>query len=364
MRPESDAEISNSDSSLLSGDQVKQHLQTWSRELGFQQLDISDVELGEDEQKLADWLNQGLNADMDYMQAHGIKRTRPAELVPGTISVISVRINYLTEPNATAAAALKNAHQGYISRYALGRDYHKLIRKKLQKLATKLSELIGPFGYRVFTDSAPVMERALARKAGLGWVGKHTNLIERHTGSWFFLGEIYTDLELPISHVQSGNYCGSCTACLEICPTQAIIAPYVVDARRCISYQTIENKGRIPVELRAGIGNRIFGCDDCQLACPWNRYAKLSTEPAFAPRSELKNIDLLELFSWSEEQFESTTRGSAIRRISYEQWLRNLAVAIGNAPKKAQYITALKARLDQASSMLKEHLDWALQKQA
>ena len=364
MQASTDDNAESNELSSLDGDQVKQSLQSWSRELGFQQLDISDVELAEDERKLNDWLDRGMHADMDYMGAHGTKRTRPAELVPGTLSVISVRINYLTEPNALAAEALQRTEQGYISRYALGRDYHKLIRKKLQKLANKLHELIGPFGYRVFTDSAPVMERALARKAGLGWVGKHTNLIERHTGSWFFLGEIYTDLALPLSNTQSGNYCGSCTACLDICPTQAIVAPYVVDARRCISYQTIENKGLIPEELRRGIGNRIFGCDDCQLVCPWNRYAKLSTESAFAPRAWLKNIDLLELFAWSEAQFDKNTQGSAIRRISYEQWLRNLAIAIGNAPKKAQYTSALKARLDKASPMLKEHLEWAITRQA
>ena len=364
MQASTDDNAEGNELSSLDGDQVKQSLQSWSRELGFQQLDISDVELAEDERKLNDWLDRGMHADMDYMGAHGTKRTRPAELVPGTLSVISVRINYLTEPNALAAEALQRTEQGYISRYALGRDYHKLIRKKLQKLANKLHELIGPFGYRVFTDSAPVMERALARKAGLGWVGKHTNLIERHTGSWFFLGEIYTDLALPLSNTQSGNYCGSCTACLDICPTQAIVAPYVVDARRCISYQTIENKGLIPEELRSGIGNRIFGCDDCQLVCPWNRYAKLSTESAFAPRAWLKNIDLLELFAWSEAQFDKNTQGSAIRRISYEQWLRNLAIAIGNAPKKAQYTSALKARLDKASPMLKEHLEWARTRQA
>ena len=344
--------------------QVKKLLQKWSQELGFQQLDISDAELREDEKNLERWLDQGMHADMAYMRSHGTKRTRPEELVPGTVSVISVRINYLTEPNTAAARALEQKHLGYISRYALGRDYHKLIRKKLQKLATKLGELIGPFGYRVFTDSAPVMERALARKAGLGWVGKHTNLIERHNGSWFFLGEIYTDLKLPVNKSQSDNYCGSCTACIDICPTRAIVAPYVVDARRCISYQTIENKGSIAPELRRGIGNRVFGCDDCQLACPWNRYAKLSVERDFNPREKIKNISLLELFAWTKDEFEANTEGSAIRRISYEQWQRNIAIAIGNAPKKAEYTRALAARLDSASPLLKEHLQWALEEQA
>ena len=342
---------------------IKKLLQTWGADLGFDSLDVCDTALADDERRLAEWVGQGLHADMAYMTKHGSKRTRPAELIPGTVSVISARINYLTDPNHHVAKTLENTDIGYISRYALGRDYHKLIRKKLQKLAKRLTEEIGPFGYRVFTDSAPVMERALARKAGLGWVGKHTNLIDRHTGSWFFIGEIYTDLKLPINLQESKNYCGSCTACIDICPTQAIVRPYVVDATRCISYQTIENKGSIPISLRAGIGNRIFGCDDCQLACPWNRYAKLATEAGFEPREQLADIDLLTLFSWSEDEFLANTEGSAIRRISHQQWLRNIAVAIGNAEKQPRYAAALRARLSEAKPPLKEHIEWALDKQ-
>ena len=342
---------------------IKKLLQTWGTELGFDRLDVCDTDLGDDERRLAEWIAQGMHADMAYMTKHGTKRTRPAELVPDTISVISTRINYLTEPNQRALEALEKRDLGYISRYALGRDYHKLIRKKLQKLAQRLMEEIGPFGYRVFTDSAPVMERALARKAGLGWVGKHTNLIDRHTGSWFFIGEIYTDLKLPVNSLEPKNYCGSCTACIDICPTQAIVAPYIVDATRCISYQTIENKGAIPISLRADIGNRIFGCDDCQLVCPWNRYAKLATETAFKPREQLASIDLVSLFNWSEEEFLANTEGSAIRRINHQQWLRNIAVAIGNAEKSPRYVMALKQRLGDAKAPLKEHIEWALNRQ-
>ncbi|MEM7465278.1 MAG: tRNA epoxyqueuosine(34) reductase QueG [Pseudomonadota bacterium] len=342
---------------------VKQQLQNWATDLGFQQLDIANTELTQDEERLRQWLQNGLHADMDYMAAHGTKRTRAAELVEGTICVISARMNYLTQPNQSALKSLQRQNMGYVSQYALGRDYHKLLRKKLQKLASRLTDLIGPFGYRVFTDSAPVMERAFARKAGLGWTGKHTNILERHTGSWFFLGEIYTDLNLPINRHETKNYCGSCTACIDVCPTAAIVRPYVVDARRCISYQTIENKGTIPVELRNSIGNRIFGCDDCQLYCPWNRYAKLAVEPAFAPRENFRNADLLASFGWSEPEFLKKTEGSAIRRINHQQWLRNIAVAIGNAPANQKYINALKERLDTAAAILKEHIEWALNAQ-
>ncbi|MGR8947057.1 MAG: tRNA epoxyqueuosine(34) reductase QueG [Gammaproteobacteria bacterium] len=365
MSNDYDAESKNDDSTINNVDphDIKRLLQTWAEELGFDQLNVADVNLSRDEQRLSDWVAAGLHADMGYMSKHGTKRTRPEELVPGTVSVISVRINYLPEPNHRAIKALENKDIGYISRYALGRDYHKVIRKKLKKLADRLAERVGPFGHRVFTDSAPVLERALARKAGLGWVGKHTNLIERHNGSWFFIGEIYTDLALPFNTEESQNYCGSCTACLDICPTQAIVAPYVVDAYRCISYQTIENKGPIPVVLRADIGNRIFGCDDCQLVCPWNRYAKLATEASFEPREQLKDADLLTLFNWSEQEFLANTEGSAIRRINHEQWLRNVAVAIGNASKNSRYVAPLKQRLVSASAMLKEHLEWALNKQ-
>lgn len=342
---------------------VKGRLSRWASELGFQHIDISDTKLTDDEERLNSWLNKGMHGSMTYMAEHGTKRTRPRELVDGTISIISARINYLSEPNDQALSKLNNKQLGYISRYALGRDYHKLIRRKLQKLASRLADAIGPYGYRVFTDSAPVMERAIARKAGLGWVGKHTNLIDRQTGSWFFIGEIYTDLTLEPNQEIKSNHCGSCTACIDICPTKAIVAPYKVDARRCISYLTIENKESIPHEFRRDMGNRIFGCDDCQLVCPWNRYAQLSTEPAFDPRKNITDIDLAELFNWSKECFEDNTRGSAIRRINYEQWSRNIAIGLGNAPKQARYVEALRKRLTDASPMLQEHIEWAIEEQ-
>lgn len=339
-------------------------LHIWGEQLGFQQIAITNTELGDDEKKLNSWLRRGMHGEMSYLSRHGTKRTRPAELVDGTISVISARMNYLSEPNPSALDALKDRTIGYISRYALGRDYHKLIRRRLKSLAELLAEEIGPFGYRVFTDSAPVMERALARKAGLGWVGKHTNLISREHGSWFFLGEIYTDIPLTPHPESTREYCGSCTACIDVCPTQAIVAPYQVDARRCISYLTIELKGTIPLEFRRQIGNRIFGCDDCQIFCPWNRYAKLSLENGFSAREEIKDIDLIELFCWSEAKFDEMTVGSAIRRINYQQWSRNLAIAIGNAEPHEKYTGALKARLHEADAMLREHIEWAISEQS
>ena len=266
------------------------------------------------------------------MEQHGTRRTRPAELVPGTLRVISVRMDYLPGSAAPADAVLHNPELGMISRYALGRDYHKVVRTRLQKLADQISARVGPFGYRAFTDSAPVLEKALAEKAGLGWIGKHTNLITRNAGSWFFLGELYTDLPLPVD-APASNHCGTCQACIDICPTQAIVAPYQLDARRCISYLTIELRGSIPVELRPLIGNRIYGCDDCQMVCPWNKFAQPTQEPDFAPRHGLDAPKLVELFAWSEEEFLKKTEGSAIRRIGYECWLRNIAVALGNAPR-------------------------------
>lgn len=355
--------MDNSDRQAFDHSLIKKQLSSWASELGFQRIDISDATLTDDEIRLERWLRDGMHGSMSYMADHGTKRTRPEELINGTISIISARINYLSQPNAQALEQLGDKTIGYISRYALGRDYHKLIRRKLQKLASRLADHIGPYGYRVFTDSAPVMERAIARKAGLGWVGKHSNLIDRQNGSWFFIGEIYTDLNLSPNQTLQGNYCGSCTACIDICPTQAIVAPYKVDARRCISYLTIENKGSIPEELRQGIGNRIFGCDDCQLVCPWNRYATLSTEPAFKPRENITDIDLVTLFHWSEENFEQNTQGSAIRRISFDQWSRNIAIALGNAPKEARYLKALKKRMSDASPMVREHIQWAIKQQ-
>ena len=286
-------------------------------------------------------------------------RSRPAELVPGTVRVISARMDYLPENAAPSDAVLNDTQLGFISRYALGRDYHKLLRARLQKLADRIATRVGAFGYRVFTDSAPVLEKALAEKAGLGWIGRHTNLIDSKTGSWFFLGEIYTDLPLPVDEPAS-NHCGSCRACLDVCPTQAIIAPYQLDARRCISYLTIELRGPIPVEFRALIGNRIYGCDDCQLVCPWNKFARPSHEPDFAPRHGLDTARLVELSGWGEEEFLKKTEGSAIRRIGYACWLRNIAVALGNAPDLTEIIDALHARQDHPSLMVREHVQWAL----
>jgi len=298
------------------------------------------------------------------MAKHGSKRCRPEELVPRTVTVISARMNYLTEQSTEAAKVLDNPDAAYISRYALGRDYHKVMRARLKKLGQKISTEIGDFGYRVFTDSAPVLERALARKAGLGWYGKHSNLINRDDGSWFFLGEIYTDLPLPHDLEFAEDHCGRCVACIDVCPTQAIVAPYEVDARRCISYLTIEYRGVIPDELRPLIGNRIFGCDDCQLVCPWNRFAELSAEKDFAPRFNLDSSTLVELFSWSESEFLARTEGSAIRRVSYEQWSRNLAVSLGNAPASIAVLRALEKRLESATPLVAEHINWAIGRHA
>lgn len=338
-------------------------IRAWALEFGFQQIGISDIDLTEDEARLEAWLDLGYHGEMRYMARHGIKRTRPAVLVPNTVSVIVARMDYLPESNAAALKALGQVDQAYISRYALGRDYHKLMRNRLKKLGNKIASSVEKMGYRVFTDSAPVLERALARKGGLGWFGKHANIINREHGSWFFLGEIYTDLPLAADPAYEDEHCGRCVACIDVCPTQAIVAPYKVDARRCISYLTIEFSGSIPIELRPLIGNRIFGCDDCQLVCPWNRFAKLSVEPDFAPRHKLASSSLLELFAWSQTDFETRTEGSAIRRISYEQWQRNIAVALGNAPGSAAICAALSDRLACASPLLAEHINWALAEQ-
>ena len=301
---------------------------------------------------------------MGYMARHGRKRSRPALLVPGTLSVICVALNYLPANAAAMPDVLADGHRAYIARYATGRDYHKVLRGRLRRLAAKVTELVGPFGHRVFTDSAPVLERALARNAGLGWIGKHTNLLHREHGSWFFLGEIYTDLELPADPPHRDNYCGTCTRCIEVCPTQAIIAPYTLDARRCISYLTIESKDSIPLELRPLIGNRIFGCDDCQLFCPWNRYAQSTEVADFAVRHNLDNTTLLELWAWDETTFAARTKGSALRRISFEQWQRNLAVALGNAPADARIERALAERLTNCCPLVREHIEWALSRHA
>ncbi len=297
---------------------------------------------------------------MEYMASHGTMRSRPDELVPGTLRVISVRMDYLPE-DTQMAQMLAQPEQAYVSRYALGRDYHKLIRKRLQQLAEKISQEIGPFGHRAFVDSAPVLEKALARKAGLGWVGKNTLILNRKAGSWFFLGELLVDLPLPIDQPDDRDHCGKCTACLQVCPTQAFVGDRVLDARRCISYLTIELKGAIPEDLRPLIGNRVFGCDDCQLVCPWNRFAKPTQEDDFQPRHRLDNSSLVELFMWTEDEFLARTLGSPIRRTGYERWLRNLAVGLGNAPSTIPVLEALKARLEHPSELVREHVRWALQ---
>src|SRR5277367_5763920 len=334
-------------------------LRGWARELGFTGLGVANIDLPADEAFFLDWLRAGFNGEMGYMSRHGTKRSRPVELLPGTVSCISVRMDYWPPASADAAATLAAGTLGYVSRYALGRDYHKVLRSRLQKLCDRIQAEVGPFGHRVFTDSAPVLEKALARNAGLGWIGKHTNLIDRNAGSYFFLGEIYLDLELPVDS-QSSAHCGSCSACMPACPTGAIVAPYRLDARRCISYLTIELSGAIPVEFRRAIGNRIYGCDDCQLVCPWNKFARPTAEKDFAARHGLDHAQLTDLFAWSEAEFLEKTRGSAIRRIGYERWLRNIAVALGNAPTSPELIAALADRAHHSSGLVREHVQWAL----
>ena len=341
-------------------DALAQSIKSWGRELGFQKVGIAGIELPEDEERLLAWLGHGRHGTMAYMQRHGTRRSRPAELVPGTLRVVSARMDYRTD-SADPEAVLREPDLGYVSRYALGRDYHKVLRNRLARLADRIAEAAGSEGYRAFTDSAPVLEKALARNAGLGWIGKHTNLLDRHDGSWFFLGEVFTDLPLPVDSPVT-SHCGSCTACIDVCPTRAIVAPYELDARRCISYLTIEHAGPIPEEFRTAIGNRIYGCDDCQLVCPWNRYSKLAAEPGFRSRNGLDAPRLVELFRWSEDDFLRMTEGSAIRRIGYERWLRNVAVALGNAPATEEVIGALRSRESDASEIVREHVRWALKK--
>ncbi len=346
-------------------DQLLQKIETWSEQLGFQQLGVSDIDLSEHHRHLNDWLADGFHGEMDYMFKHGSKRSHPEQLVDNTIRVISVRMDYMPPDCQLSDEVLANPAMGFISRYALGRDYHKVMRKRLQKLADRIKHDIGEFGYRVFVDSAPVLEKALAEKSGLGWIGKHSNLINQKAGSWFFLGEIYTDLPLPANQHSSENHCGTCSACIDICPTRAIVAPYKVDARRCISYLTIELHGSIPLEFRKDMGNRIYGCDDCQLCCPWNRFSQPTSEQDFFTRHPLDAPDLIELFSWDEEMFLNNTEGSAIRRIGHQRWLRNIAVALGNAPRSDKIIEVLEDKKREFSSneMLTEHIDWALEKQ-
>lgn len=345
-----------------SNDVLAKRIKAWGRELGFQAVGISGIDLSSAEPGLLEWLSHGYQGGMDYMAKHGLKRARPAELVPGTVSVISVRMDYSCGHALDGQAVLADGSRAYISRYALGRDYHKVVRNRLEALARRIREAIGDFGYRVFTDSAPVLEVELAKRANLGWRGKHTLLLSREHGSWFFLGEIFTDIPLPADLPQTAH-CGSCRRCLEICPTQAIIAPYRLDARRCISYLTIEHKGSIPLELRPLIGNRIYGCDDCQLICPWNRFARISEEPDFSVRHGLDDASLLELFAWDEATFNHHMAGSPIYRIGYQQWLRNLAVGLGNAPASTSAMHALQQRLGTATETLSEHILWAMQQQ-
>jgi epoxyqueuosine reductase len=337
-------------------------IRQWGEELGFQQIGFSDVDLQDAESRLARWLDKNFHGEMSYMSRYGAKRSRPELLVPGTLSVISARMDYLTDDQENAKALLDHPHKAYVSRYALGRDYHKVLRGRLRALARRIEETIGPLGYRVFVDSAPVLEKPLAEKAGLGWIGKHTNLINQDAGSWFFLGELYTDIKLPTEQAES-SHCGTCRACLDVCPTGAIVGPYELDARRCISYLTIELKGEIPIEYRKLIGNRVYGCDDCQLFCPWNKFAVRTDEDDFVPRHELDAAALTELFAWSEEEWRRKTEGSAIRRISYAQWLRNIAVALGNAEKNEQIVEALRARQDSDSPLVNVHVQWALEQQ-
>ncbi len=344
----------------LSDKEILSKLEMWAEEFGFQQLGVSDIDLSKAEQQLTQWLAKQFHGEMGYMQQHGTKRTRPEELVPGTVSIISVRMDYWPEPAKEAWSVINDNQLGFVSRYALGRDYHKVMRSRLAKLAEKIKTEFGEMGYRVFSDSAPVMEKAIAEKAGIGWIGKHSNVLNRERGSYFFLGEIYTDMPLPKTQAVS-DHCGSCTACIDICPTQAIIAPYQVDARRCISYLTIEMRGSIPIEFRKPMGNRIYGCDDCQLVCPWNKFSQPTSEADYLPRHQLDAPKLVELFAWDEQQFLLKMQGSPIRRIGYEAWLRNIAVALGNADNDITVLNALKSRKNHASELVREHVDWALQ---
>ncbi|ASP40878.1 tRNA epoxyqueuosine(34) reductase QueG [Bacterioplanes sanyensis] len=351
-----DSPADDSDQALAS---LRQQLDMWGKELGFQQIGVTDTNLAQHETYLQQWLEQGYHGEMGFMADHGSMRSHPEQLQPGTIRVISARMDYLA-PDIRITEQLQDRSLAYVSRYALGRDYHKLIRKRLTQLGKQLQSAAGEMGFRAFVDSAPVLERALANKAGLGWVGKNTMLINRRAGSYFFLGEILTDLPLPIDPAYDKEHCGRCQACLDICPTQAFVGPYVLDARRCISYLTIELDGPIPEELRPGMGNRIFGCDDCQIGCPWNRFSNTSPERDFTPRHQLDKATLLELFRWDEDTFLSNTEGMPIRRTGYRNWLRNIAVALGNGPYSLEVEQALVTRRASVDALVQEHIDWAL----
>ena len=334
-------------------------IREWGDALGFQALGFTGVDLQQHEEYLQKWLAKGYHGEMEWMARHGSKRSQPNALVPGTCTVITARMDYLPK-GADAEQVLSQSELAYISRYALGRDYHKLMRARLAKLARQIETQLGTGRYRAFVDSAPVLERALAENAGLGWIGKNTMLLNDKAGSWFFLGEIYTDIPLPPDPPQATQHCGTCQACLDICPTQAFVAPWVLDARKCISYLTIEFDGVIPEALRRAMGNRIYGCDDCQLVCPWNKFAAQTREPDFAPRHQLDSITLATCFGWDEATFLARTEGSAIRRIGYSQWRRNVAIALGNADTSDAVVRALQSAVDDPSAVVREHVLWAL----
>lgn len=360
MQTGSESAAPNADYAALA-----RRIKSWGAELGFAKVGIADIDLAEDEARLQQYLREGRNGTMAYLAQHGTRRTRPDELIPGTVRVIAARMDYFPKgiPARAAWHTLADGGRGYVARFALGRDYHKVMRNRLKKLALRIEADIGPFHWRPFCDSAPVMEKALARKAGLGWVGKHTLILDRDAGSWFFLGELYVDLPLPID-APVPDLCGTCTKCIDVCPTHAIIGPRQLDARRCISYLTIESKDAIPEDLRPLIGNRVFGCDDCQLVCPWNKYAQPTHEEDFAPRHGLDGARLVELFAWTEADFRANTEGMPIRRAGYAGFMRNVAVALGNAPYSTAAVAALRARADDPSALVREHVAWALTQQA
>ena len=333
-------------------------IKKWGVELGFQQVSFTDIDLSKYEHHLKDWIDRNYHGAMSYMAENHDKRCHPEQLVPGTIRVVCVRMDYALD-SKDSLESMENTGKAFVSRYARGRDYHKLIRKRLQKLARRIQDVVGPFGYRAFVDSAPVLERALAEKSGMGWIGKNTMLINKQAGSWFFLGELFTDLPLPVDE-QVSDHCGSCSACLDICPTNAFVKPNLLDATRCISYLTIELRTSIPVEFRKPMGNRIYGCDDCQIVCPWNKFSEPTQEKDFTPRHKLDDTQLVDLFAWSEREFLKRTEGSTIRRIGYDCWLRNIAVALGNAPSSKEIVGALQSRLNNVPDMVNEHIEWAL----
>jgi len=347
----------------VSESSVEARVKRWGRELGFDAVAIAGTDLARDEARLIEWLGRGWHGEMDYMARHGARRARPAELVPGTVSIVTARLNYTSPGTRDAWETLDDPASAFVSRYALGRDYHKVLRAKLQALADRMTAELGAFHYRVFTDSAPVMEVSLASMGGLGWRGKHTLLLSRDAGSMFFLGELFVSLDLARDAPVTAH-CGSCEKCIEVCPTRAIVAPYQLDARRCVSYLTIEHHGPIPEELRPLMGNRIYGCDDCQLVCPWNKYARAANDPDFAVRNALDRASLVELFAWTEEEFMRRFEGSAIRRIGHERWLRNIAVALGNAATSAEVVAALQSRAGHPSALVREHVSWALARHA